>query len=138
MKAEALQHEPIMTRDQMRQTTFEYIEVDYNRTRRHGALGYLSPVHFEQQNVQKRVYRMAKLTSMKLYSSHTRQRRRLALSELLLPVPVNHLSIFKRHLKALGMQRHRGNTATSSWLVLQYFRLAVILQTISRLPNRIQ
>ncbi len=51
MKVEAIQNEPIMTRDQMRQTIFEYIEVDYNRTRRHSALGYLSPVNFEQQNV---------------------------------------------------------------------------------------
>lgn len=38
-----------MTRNQMRQTIFEYIEVDYNRTRRHSALGYLNPVNFEQQ-----------------------------------------------------------------------------------------
>ncbi|EHZ2755050.1 IS3 family transposase [Vibrio vulnificus] len=51
MKVEAIQYEPIMTREQMRQTIFEYIEVDYNRTRRHSALGYLSPVNFEQQNV---------------------------------------------------------------------------------------
>ncbi|PNH77784.1 IS3 family transposase [Vibrio diazotrophicus] len=51
MKLEAIQYEPIMTRDQMRQTIFEYIEVDYNRMRRHSALGYLSPVNFEQQNV---------------------------------------------------------------------------------------
>ncbi|MCG6523285.1 IS3 family transposase, partial [Vibrio parahaemolyticus] len=51
MKVEAIQYEPIMTRDQMRQTIFEYIEVDYNRTRRHSALGYLSPVNFEHQNV---------------------------------------------------------------------------------------
>ncbi|HDF8515667.1 TPA: IS3 family transposase, partial [Vibrio parahaemolyticus] len=42
---------PIMTRDEMRQTVFEYIEVDYNRTRRHSTLGYLSPVNFEQKNV---------------------------------------------------------------------------------------
>ncbi|ENY2737934.1 IS3 family transposase, partial [Vibrio parahaemolyticus] len=51
MKVEAIQYEPIMTRDEMRQTVFEYIEVDYNRTRRHSALGYLSPVNFEQKNV---------------------------------------------------------------------------------------
>ena len=51
MKVEAIQYEPIMTRDEMRQTIFEYIEVDYNRTRRHSALGYLSPVNFEKQNV---------------------------------------------------------------------------------------
>jgi transposase InsO family protein len=51
MKVEAIQYEPIMTRDEMRQIVFEYIEVDYNRTRRHSALGYLSPVNFEKQNV---------------------------------------------------------------------------------------
>ncbi|HAS3629906.1 TPA: IS3 family transposase [Vibrio cholerae] len=51
MKVEAIQYEPIMTRDEMRQTLFEYIEVDYNRTRRHSALGYLSPVNFENKNV---------------------------------------------------------------------------------------
>ncbi len=41
MKAEAIQYEPIMTRDEMRQAIFEYIEVAYNRTRRHSAIGYL-------------------------------------------------------------------------------------------------
>ncbi|CAM3686306.1 hypothetical protein VA7868_02435 [Vibrio aerogenes CECT 7868] len=51
MKVEAIQYEPFMTSDEMRQTVFEYIEVDYNRTRRHRALGYLSPVNFEQKNV---------------------------------------------------------------------------------------
>lgn len=51
MKVETIQYEPIMTRSEMRQTIFEYIEVDYNRTRRHSALGYLSPVNFEQQYV---------------------------------------------------------------------------------------
>ncbi len=36
-----------MTREEMCQALFEYIEVDYNRPRRHSALGYLSPVNFE-------------------------------------------------------------------------------------------
>ncbi len=51
LKVEAIQYEPTMTRDEMRQTIFEYIKVYYNRTRRHSALGYLSPVNFENQNV---------------------------------------------------------------------------------------
>mgnify|MGYP000055966958 CR=1 FL=1 len=51
MKVEAVQYEPIMTREEMRQALFEYIEVDYNRTRRPNALGHLSPVNFEKQYV---------------------------------------------------------------------------------------
>ena len=37
------------TRQQARQMIFEYIEVWYNRHRRHSALGYLSPEQYEQQ-----------------------------------------------------------------------------------------
>lgn len=37
------------TRQEARQIIFEYIEVWYNRCRRHSALGYLSPEQFEQQ-----------------------------------------------------------------------------------------
>ena len=51
LKVEAIHDEPIMTRETMRQSVFEYIEVDYNRTRRHSALGYLSPEEFESQYV---------------------------------------------------------------------------------------
>ena len=36
------------TRQQARQAIFEYIEVWYNRERRHSALGYLSPEQFER------------------------------------------------------------------------------------------
>ena len=48
LKVEAIHSEPIMDREAMRQQVFEYIEVDYNRTRRHSALGYVSPEKFEQ------------------------------------------------------------------------------------------
>lgn len=41
--------ERFATRQQARQAIFEYIEVWYNRCRRHSALGYLSPEQFEQQ-----------------------------------------------------------------------------------------
>ena len=47
LKVEAVQYEPIRNRADMRQAVFEYIEVDYNRTRRHSALGYISPVEYE-------------------------------------------------------------------------------------------
>ena len=38
------------TRDQARLAVFEWIEAFYNRTRRHSALGYLSPVEFERRH----------------------------------------------------------------------------------------
>ncbi|MFN3587573.1 MAG: IS3 family transposase, partial [Moraxellaceae bacterium] len=42
--------ERFRTREAMRQAVFEYIEVDYNRTRRHSAIGNLSPETFEAAN----------------------------------------------------------------------------------------
>jgi len=35
----------------IRQAVFEYIEVDYNKTRRHSANDYLSPEAFELKNI---------------------------------------------------------------------------------------
>ncbi len=37
------------TRQEARRAIFEYVEVFYNRKRRHSALGYLSPVEFEER-----------------------------------------------------------------------------------------
>ena len=51
LKVEAIQYEPLMSRAQMRQAVFEYIEVDYNRKRRHSTLGYLSPEQYEKLNI---------------------------------------------------------------------------------------
>ncbi len=41
--------EPYHTRSEARQSIFEFIEIWYNRNRRHSALGYLSPDQFEQR-----------------------------------------------------------------------------------------
>lgn len=51
LKVEAIHGERFSTREQMRQTVFEYIEVDYNRNRRHSANGFISPEAFEAQQV---------------------------------------------------------------------------------------
>lgn len=51
LKVETIHGERFPTRVAMRQTVFEYIEVDYNRTRRHSTNGYLSPMAFEAQQV---------------------------------------------------------------------------------------
>ena len=47
LKAELLAGRSFATRAQARLAIFEYVEVFYNRTRLHSALGYLSPVDFE-------------------------------------------------------------------------------------------
>jgi putative transposase len=47
LKTELVHHEHYATCDQARQSLFEYIEVFYNRRRRHSALGYNSPEHYE-------------------------------------------------------------------------------------------
>jgi putative transposase len=51
LKVEVIHGERFPTRALMRQTVFEYIEVDYNRTRRHSACGYISPEAFEAHQV---------------------------------------------------------------------------------------
>ena len=49
LKNELVHYCDFHTRDEARAAIFEYIEVFYNRQRRHQTLGYLSPVQFEQQ-----------------------------------------------------------------------------------------
>jgi transposase InsO family protein len=51
LKVEAIHGERFATRDEMRKTVFEYIEVEYNRNRRHSANGFISPEAFEAKNV---------------------------------------------------------------------------------------
>lgn len=51
LKVEVVHGEEVVSRDRMRQIVFEYIEVDYNRNRRHSTNGYISPEAFELQQV---------------------------------------------------------------------------------------
>ena len=48
LKTEHVYFETYKTRQQARQSIFEYVEVFYNRKRRHSTLGYCSPVKFEE------------------------------------------------------------------------------------------
>lgn len=48
LKTELVYHETYKTRDQAKSSLFEYIEVFYNRFRKHSALGYKSPEQYEQ------------------------------------------------------------------------------------------
>ena len=47
LKRELVYQEHYATRDQAKRSIFEYIEVFYNRKRKHSSLGYRSPVEFE-------------------------------------------------------------------------------------------
>ncbi len=49
LKMELTHHARYETREQARQEIFEYIEVFYNRIRRHARLNYYSPIEFEKQ-----------------------------------------------------------------------------------------
>ena len=51
LKVEAIHGERFETRNAMRRQVFEYIELDYNRQRRHSAIGMISPEAFEAQMI---------------------------------------------------------------------------------------
>jgi putative transposase len=50
-KAEMVHGESSVSREAMRRAVFQYIEVDYNRAKRHSANGNISPMAFELQTV---------------------------------------------------------------------------------------
>lgn len=49
LKTEHVYFEFYKTREQAKQSIFEYVEIFYNRQRRHSTLGYVSPMVFEKQ-----------------------------------------------------------------------------------------
>jgi putative transposase len=48
IKGECLDHENLLTRDYADKIIFDYIEVFYNRQRKHSSIGYMSPVLYEK------------------------------------------------------------------------------------------
>lgn len=51
LKRECVNRVRFRTRDEARAAVFDYIECFYNRKRRHGYLGYVSPKEFEDQTI---------------------------------------------------------------------------------------
>ncbi len=53
LKTEWIDGEDYRSKPQAKQSLFEYIEVFYNRRRRHSYLGNISPVEYEQRHASK-------------------------------------------------------------------------------------
>ncbi len=53
LKKERIRRRIYRTRKEARSDIFEYIEMFYNRTRRHSYVGYVSPMEFEQASKQR-------------------------------------------------------------------------------------
>jgi len=51
LKTELIYFEKYRSRNKARRSIFEYIEVFYNRQRRHSALGYMTPAEFEETSL---------------------------------------------------------------------------------------
>lgn len=49
LKEECVDRQSYQTRAEARQSVFEYLEVFYDRERKHSSLGYVSPVTYEQR-----------------------------------------------------------------------------------------
>lgn len=54
IKTEMVYHEDFRTRNQAGQAIFEYIEVWYNRRRRHSKLAYLTPKEFQEKIIKEK------------------------------------------------------------------------------------
>jgi putative transposase len=52
LKRERVKRRSYRTRDQARADIFDYIERFYNRERRHGYVGNISPAHYEDRTLR--------------------------------------------------------------------------------------
>lgn len=55
LKTECVYRHSYQTREEARQSIFEYVEIFYNNERRHSTLGYVSPAEFERCHLQQRL-----------------------------------------------------------------------------------
>lgn len=55
LKTELVYHETYRTRSEAKTSLFEYIEVFYNRVRKHSTLGYKSPEQYEQYTIKQTI-----------------------------------------------------------------------------------
>ncbi len=67
LKAEGCDKKMFSSRKEAKAAVFEYIEVCYNRKRRHSSLGYTSPVDYEKQGEQGKVGKYHPLTNKESY-----------------------------------------------------------------------
>ncbi|MEW6095459.1 MAG: IS3 family transposase [bacterium] len=59
LKIELIYWENYHTREEAKRSIFQYIEINYNRRRLHSALGYLTPVEFEEKNCEEVIEKVA-------------------------------------------------------------------------------
>jgi putative transposase len=57
LKEECVDRQSYQTRAEARNSVFEYIEVFYNRKRKHSSLGYSSPALYEQRRRETEIYK---------------------------------------------------------------------------------
>jgi putative transposase len=55
LKEECVERQTYQTRAQARQAIFDYLEVFYNRQRKHSSLGYVSPTAYEQMRGETKI-----------------------------------------------------------------------------------
>jgi transposase InsO family protein len=59
LKTELIYWNRYQTREEAKRSIFQYIEIFYNRQRLHSAIGYLSPVEFEEKNGKELIEKVA-------------------------------------------------------------------------------
>ena len=71
-KEECVERQTYQTRAEARTSVFEYIEIFYNRQRKHSSLGYVSPTTYEQMKgaTNSRAFRCTRKVPKERKKSH--------------------------------------------------------------------